>query len=237
MKTRLVLASCLAFASAACGSDDPLAPGAGDNQGNGTSTLFVSGRASAEPRTPNTQVETDFTTDFSVEVRLNDAPVTTGTVTVSSRFGTTNLTFQADNNRWEGSAPDYDEVYALDVISGADEVRNVIVDGPDIHHITSPTAGASLDSAIANDLKWDRDEPADVITFRTDKIDRITITDTGTYSMGPGTLKAEKDKSVENSLELRRTNHTVPRGAVAGSEFSVTIENSLDVLAQPNPAL
>lgn len=235
MQTRFASLA-VVFSLAACGGD-PLDPGAGDDPGSGTSTLFVEGRVNAEPRVSNAQTETDFTTEFSIEIRLADVPVTTGTVTVESRFARTSLAFQADNGRWEGTAANYDEVYALNIISGADEVRDVIVDGPDVHRITAPTAGASLDSAIANELKWDRDEPADVITFRTDKIDRITITDTGSYSMGAGTLKAEKDKSVENQLELRRTNRTVPAGAVAGSEFAVSVENTLDVLAQPNPAL
>ncbi len=232
MKT--IFASILLLA--ACGSD-PLDPGAGDAPGGGTNTLLVEGRASAEPRFSNARAETDFDTEFSIRVSLNDVPVTTGTVTVSSRFGEVPLTWRADPGRWEGRMANYDEVYALDVISGTDEVRGVIVDGPDIHVFTSPMAGATLDSTMQNPLTWDRDETADIATFDAGEIDRITITDTGDFMMGVGVLKAEKDKAREDRLEISRTNHIAPAGAVPGSDFAVTISNRLDVIVAPNPAL
>lgn len=232
MKT--LLASFSLALLVACGGD-PLDPGAGSDPGSGTNTLFVEGRASADPRISDATAD-DFDTDFSIRIELNGQPVTTGTVTVTSRFTKTPLALNADN-RWEGTATGYDRVYQLDIISGADEVRGVIVDGPDLHHITAPTAGASLDSTIATDLMWDREDAADIITFRSDAIDRLEITDSGTYSMGPGVLKAEKDKTRENTLELRRTNHIAPTGAIAGSDFAVSVEQRVDVIAQPNPAL
>jgi hypothetical protein len=221
---------------AACGSD-PLDPGAGDNPGVGTNTLAVEGRAHAEPRFANAKLATDFDTEFSIRVALNDVAVTTGTVTVTSRFGEALLTWRPDPARWEGRMANYDEVYELDVISGADEVRGVIVDGPDIHQFTAPLAGATLDSTLQNPLTWDRDDAADITTFDAEEIDRITISDTGSYMMGIGVLKAEKDQARENTLEITRTNHVAPRGAVAGSDFAVSVDNYIDVIVAPNPAL
>jgi hypothetical protein len=220
---------------AACGGD-PLDPGAGSDPGGGTSTLLVEGRASADPRLSNA-TSTDFDTDFSIRIELGGAPVTTGTVTITSRTAKTPLSLSPDNQRWEGRAAGYDQVYQLDVKSGTDEVTGVIVDGPDLHRITAPTAGASLDSTVATNLTWDREDAAQIITFKSDAVDRIDITDSGTYSMGPGVLKAEKDKTKENTLELRRTNHIAPHGAIAGSDFAVSVEQRVDVLALPNPAL
>ena len=55
--------------------------------------------------------------------------------------------------------------------------------------------------------------------------------------MGIGVLKAEKDKAREATLELSRTNHVVPKGAVAGSDLAVTVTQRLDVIVAPNPAL
>lgn len=219
----------------ACGGD-PLDPGAGNDPGSGTNTLYVEGRASADPRLANAQSSNDFDTDFSVHVQLNGVDVTTGTVSIRSQLATTDLTYNG-NGRWEGSAGGYDRVYQLDVISGADEVRGVIVDGPDLHRITAPTAGASLDSTMANMMKWDREDSADIITFKSDEIDRITIADTGTYEIPPGSLKADQDQSRTNTLELRRTNHVAPAGAIGGSDFAVSVEQRLEVVALPNPAL
>jgi hypothetical protein len=223
---------------AACGSD-PLDPGAGNDPGDGTNTLAIEGRASAEPRFANAKLATDFTTDFSIRIALNDQPVTTGSVTVTSRSSTTALTWQADGTlgHWVGTAAGYDEVYQLDVVSGADEVRGVIVDGPDIHVFTTPAAGASLDSTIANPITWSREDAADIASFDAEEIDRLTITDTGEYMMGIGVLKADREQARENRLEVRRTNHIAPAGAVAGSDFAVTVENELTVLVAPNPAL
>jgi hypothetical protein len=232
MKT--IFASILVLA--ACGSD-PLDPGAGDDPGGGTNTLLVEGRANAEPHFANAKLPTDFDTEFSIRVSLNDVPVTSGTVTVSSRYGEAPLTWHADPGRWEGRMANYDEVYELDVVSGPDAVTGVIVDGPDIHLFTAPTAGATLDSTIQNPLTWDRDETADITTFDAEEVDRINISDTGSYMMGIGVLKAEKDQARENRLELTRTNHVVPAGAIAGSEFAVTVTQELDVIVAPNPAL
>jgi hypothetical protein len=224
---------------AAC-STDPLEPGAGDDPGTGTSTLEVEGRAHAEPRTASARAASDFTTEFSIRIGRGGQAITTGTVTVSSRFATTTLTYDSTDGalgRWKGTANGYDEVYQLDVTSGSDEVRGVIVDGPDIHTITAPALGASLDSTVATMLTWNREESADEATLKTDEIDRIAITDSGSYSMSPGSLKADKDEPRTNTIELRRMNRVTPAGAVAGSSFVVTIEQRLDVIAQPNPAL
>lgn len=222
---------------AAC-SSDPLEPGAGNDPGAGTKTLSVDGNATASPRVANAKLATDFTTEFSVRISLNGNQVTTGSVSVTSQNATTNLTYSPDNNgRWIGTAANYDELYRLDIVSGADEVRGVVVDGPSIHVITAPTAGASLDSTVMTPVSWDRDEAADLATIDTEALDRLTIPDTGTYMMGAGTLKAEKDKARENRIAVRRTNHVVPAGAVAGSDFAVSIENRVEVVALPNPAL
>jgi len=234
----------LVFASipfiVAC-AHDPLTPGAGDKPGHGTNTLLVNGSVSAEPRegTSNALDPASFSTDFRVHVQLNNTTVTTGTVTVTSYAGgMIPLSFTADNNgTWVGRGSGYEEVYQLDVISGADEVTGVIVDGPDIHTYVAPLAGASLDSTTPIDVKWERDEMADTTSIRVGDLDRINIADTKLYTLAPSSLKAEKDQPRENTIELRRSNQVAPAGAIGGSLFTVSVTNTLDVVAQPNPAL
>lgn len=221
-------------------SSDPLEPGAGNDPGTGTKTLFVDGVASAEPRVDNAKLAADFTTEFSVAISLGNLPVVSGTVTVKSRFGEAPLTWEpsaGSAGRWTGSMASYDEVYQLDVVSDADEVRGVIVDGPDIHVFSDALVGATLDSTVANSVTWSREDAAEITSFKTDEIDRITIADTGTYMMGAGSMHADKSAPRENTLEVRRTNHVAPSGAVGGSDFAVTVTNSVQVLAAPNPAL
>ncbi|HWO22384.1 MAG TPA: hypothetical protein VNO30_26680 [Kofleriaceae bacterium] len=225
-------------AAGACGGSD-LDPGAGSDPGEGTSTLLVDGNVTARPRLVNARARGEFDTEIRVRVSLNQLPVTAGTVEVTSAGGTVALAFDptSEGGRWVGTAAGYDEVYILDVRSGEDFVEGVRVDGPDIHVFTAPTAGLTVDSTQPLRVTWDADQTADSASIDTEELDRVSITDTGEYMLAAGALKAEKDKAHENTLELVRTNRVTPAGAVGGSELSVGIENRIQVVAQPNPAL
>jgi hypothetical protein len=225
-------------AAGACGGSD-LDPGAGNDPGEGTSTLLVNGNITAQPRLANARERGEFETEISVRVSLNQLPVATGTVEVTSASGTIPLTFDPsiDGGRWEGTAAGYDEVYILDVRSGGDFVEGVRVDGPDIHVFTAPTAGLTVDSTQPLRVTWESDQRADSASIDTEELERISIDDTGDYMLAGGALKAEQDKARENTIELTRTNRVTPAGAVGGSELSVRIENRIGVVTQPNPAL
>jgi hypothetical protein len=223
----------LVFAIAACGGSN-LDPGAGNDPGTGTGTLEIDGSVHASPRLTNARTAAEFDTDFSVRVALNNQTVTTGTVTVTSATGKVPLTYRNDN-RWAGSVPGYDEVYILDVESGPDKVTGVRVDGPDIHVFSTPTAGAVGDPASALMVKWDREDEADSAAMRAENIDSISIPDSGTYALGAGALKTDKDQARQNTVRLTRTNRVVPAGTAAGSTWSVSIENEIDVVTEAQP--
>jgi hypothetical protein len=230
----------LAFMVAACGGS-ALDPGAGDDPGTGTATLTIDGNVTAQSELVNAHSSADFATEFSVRVTLNGQTVTTGTVTVTSASGAVDLAFVPDGNgggnRWRGTAPGYDEVYILDVVSGADTVEGVRVDGPDIHVFTAPTAGATVDSTMPIDIAWSRNVVADSASIRTERLDALAIDDTGTFMLAGGALQAERDQARVNTLRIVRTNRVTPAGAAGISQLAVTIENEIEVVAQPNPAL
>ena len=237
MKTTHGLVSTLLLLGA-CGGGSDLDPGSGNDGGDGTSTLTVTGSVSAEPRLSNARNRGDFTTEFSVRVERAGQVVSTGSVEVTSAGGTIALVYDANNNeRWGGTAPGYDEVYVLDVEDGADNLIGVRVDGPDIHFFTAPTAGATVDSTLPLPVAWSADDGADSASVRADNINHVAISDTGTYSLAPGALKAKPDQAETNELELRRTNRVSPSGGAGGSEWVVSVENRIEVVAQPNPAL
>lgn len=236
MKTKQQLASIL-FVLGACGGSD-LDPGAGDDPGDGTSTLTVSGTVSASPRINNGRSNGDFDTEISVHVERNGQTVGTGTVDVTSASGTIALIFDAGGGgRWRGTGAGYDEVYILDVEDGADNLLGVRVDGPDIHYFTKPTSGATVDSTMPLPVAWACDDGADTASVRADNIDDVAIPDSGSYSLAPGALKAKPDEAETNELRLRRTNRVTPNGAAGGSEWTVTVSNRIEVVALPNPAL
>lgn len=230
--TTLVLASALA----ACGG--PLEPGAGDDPGEGTSTLLVDGSAVAAPRIVNARESRDFDTSFSVRVSLAGRAVETGTVTVTSASGTVALAFRGDatDGRWEGIATGYDEVYVLDVESGPDQARDIRVDGPDIHYFTAPMPAAQVDATLPLDVAWSRDDEARSASLRTEQLDDLAIPDSGSYQIPANALKSEKDKPRENTIRIRRENRVAPAGAVGGSEWTVRVDNSVQVVAKPNPS-
>lgn len=231
-----ILASTIVVMTA-CASD-PLEPGAGDQLGTGTQTLLVRGTVSARPRITNAKLAADFDTEFRVQLSLNDVPVSTGMVTIHSAGKSVPLAWVVNgqsSGRWEASAVGYEEVYQLDVAAGDDNVNGVIVDGPDIHVITAPTAGAALDSTQAIVTTWDRLETTDEARVAVDG-DGIVVPDSGTYSMSPRTLRADKDKAKANTLHITRTNRVSPAGAVVGSSMSVTVSNEIEVVAMPCPS-
>jgi len=234
----LVFATSLVSSLAACGGSE-LDPGAGDDPGTGTATLVVTGSVTARNQLTNALTAADFATDFAVRVMLNGQQVTTGTVTITSASGTYPLTFQLPGQtqlgRWIGSAPAYDEVYKLDVVSGADNLHGVRVDGPNLHSFSAPTVGAQIAAGAAVPLAWNVEATADSAAIRTDRVDGLAVTDSGSYSLADGSLKVSKDKAEPNTIRLTRTNRTTPAGGAGGSELTVSVENEIDVIALANP--
>jgi hypothetical protein len=231
----IILASSLLFSFTACSSSD-LDPGSGDDPGSGTSTLTIDGSVSAQARLTNAHDAAEFDTEFSVRIQLAGQNVTTGSVTMTSASGTVVLAFNPDaGGRWRGTAAGYDEVYVLDVDSGSDNVHDVRVDGPSIHTFSEPQAGATVDATMPLMVKWSA-KGADAASVNSENLDRVSIDDSGSYSLAPGALKSERDKAKENSIEITRTNRVVPAGAASGSELGVSVENRISVVAAPNPA-
>jgi hypothetical protein len=232
---RMVLTTAMvALVLSGCGGVD-LEPGAGDDPGSGTRTLIVEGAAVASPSRFNARDGRNFATEFSLQLSRDDGPVVSGTVTVTSATGKVSLTY--DQDRWVGGAASYDEVYVLDIASGADRIDSVRLDGPDVHVFTQPPAGATVPSTLPLTIEWARGTEADAAAVRTDSTEWIEITDAGTYALPPRALRGERNRAVDHTLRLARTNRLVPAGAAAGSTWSVTIENRLNLHTEPLPPL
>jgi hypothetical protein len=220
---------------AACGGDSSgFNPGVGDDPGTGTGTLSIEGNATAEPTIDNASDAASFTTEVSVRISRASGDVTDGVVELHSLTGTIALTFDPGEQRWRGVQNGYSEVYELDVTSGDDNVLGVRVDGPDIHTFTTPAKGATVDSTIPIDVKWDRDETADIARLQTREFD-VEIADAGTYSLAAGTLRSKPDEVEEEEIELTRSQRITPAGAMAGSSWRVSIRNRIALVVQPAP--
>jgi hypothetical protein len=231
---RIRLASMAAVgAMAACGNG-ALEPGVGSDPGTGTQTLVVDGFAYASPRAGAAHTGADFDTVFMVRVSLDDQPVTAGSVTVTSASGKVSLTY-GDDHRWEATATGYDEVYVLDVVHGSDRAEGVRVDGPDIHVFTEPAENASIDATIPLVVRWKDAARAELATLRIESGPAIAIADDGELTLPAGTLRVDRVQARHHTLHLARTNDLTPSGTAPGSSWSVSIENTLDVVTPPLP--
>jgi hypothetical protein len=235
VRTRFGMAVVLLAQSACSHSAEGLLPGAGNQEGTGTGTLEVEASVAASPSRANAAANSEFVAEFSVRVSRDARAVIHGSVTITTATGKIPLTYEL--GRWRGTAPIYDEVYALDIASGADRVDAVRIDGPDVHTFSEPSVGQTIATNMPLIVKWNRSDQADSAALRTQLTDWIEIPDEGSYSLGPGAFKPDPTRPVMHTLQLARTNRVVPAGAAPGSTWSVTIMNQLHVNTEPTPPL
>lgn len=221
----------------ACGSDGDLDPGAGDDPGEGSTTLLVDADVVASPVVPNATNPGDFLTTFRVRLERNGLQVTAGLVSIESSQGVVMLTYSGEGNRWVGSQNGYSEVYRLAAKADVDYVDGVKVDGPSVHAFTAPLPGATVDTRLPVMVTWTKSGTAETARLDTDKLDELVIPDSGSYSIPPGGFKSKSDEVEQERIRLDRSQRVTPLGAVAGSELRVTVRNEISVVVAATPAL
>jgi hypothetical protein len=198
----------------------------GDDPGTGTSTLEVTATAVATPRFLNAGAGDEYDTAFRVVVQKADVRVTMGVVTVGSVAGTLALTFDTrDGGAWIGVQAGYHEIYVLDVVSGADLVSDVRIDGPDLHTFTAPMQGALVDATLPLAVTWVRRDTATAAALHTRGGGDTEVPDTGAFTIPPGGLASAPDLEVEEELRLDRMSKVVPAGGAPGSTWSCEVRN------------
>jgi hypothetical protein len=231
---RTCLASMVLLLSLTACSGGGLEPGAGNDPGTQTGGLVVGGRVVATPLHANARASTEFMSDFLVVVQAGGGLASTGTVTVTSATGKVPLTFSDDGHLGygQGSAAGYDEVYVLDVVTGANRLEGVRVDGPDIHVFSQPTEGAVVDPSTPLIFVWDRSERADSAMMKVDSSIIAYLADSGEHSLSPDVFALSEPHAVQHTVQLSRTNSVTLR---AGTAWSATIVNEIDVVTPMAP--
>ena len=234
-KTALIL-----LAVAACGgsasdgaSDFDIPPG--DDPGEGSLTLRVSGIVETTELASPALDPTDFNSSFTVSVTLDDEEVRDAIVTISSIGGTKELVFETSGTigSYQGSQLGYFSRYRLDVDAGDDFVGGVIIEAPDVHQIEAPLSGERVPRGDDLVVQWTRNGAAEKTEIETREIDRRSIEDTGSYTVDAGDLRQDPDKVEDERIRIYRSTKIVPDGAVAGSEFEVRLRNSVEFLVEP----
>jgi len=231
MLTR-ALALALSVASFACASEGG-AFAHGDEPGTGTSTLTVIATAYATPRVTNAASDDDYDTAFRVVIDKGAARVVEGSVTITSARGALELTLDTrEGGVWMGSQPSYREVYLLDIVSGADRVDGVRIDGPDRHRFTAPVEGSTVDAQAPLTLAWSRLDTATTATLSTSLLTQ-EVPDTGSFALAAEALANAPDRVVAETVRLERASVVIPAGALIGSSFTATVLNTLKLSVAP----
>lgn len=224
------LVTMLLLAVPACSDGLP----SGDDPGSGTATLLVNGDVIATPLIANAQRAADFNTAFTIDVTKGAAPAAIDSITVESDAGIVTLARDgALGLRWRGAQSGYHQIYRLTIEAGADNVRDVQVDGPALHYFTAPLPGATVDATMPLVVTWKRSEEATIATLETRELDSIAIGDAGTYTVPVGGLKSKDNEVEQERIRVDRAARVSPAGAVVGSDVRVLVRNEVEVVVAP----
>lgn len=212
-----------------CGGDSSVEP---DNLGNlppsagtGSGTL----RAVVEVEARDI-AGGGFETEFLATVTDTLGDPVSGRVVVKSRFGDVQLTEDVPGE-YRAIRSDYETgSYTLNITSDAGSVTGVTVLAPDIHTITSPTSGQTVEANTALNVRWTRSEPAAECRLETRDYD------SGWIYGDPGTLwtpSVGNPPRPDQRVRVKRRNAQEPAGGLSGSHFSVRIRRTVEpVVAQ-----
>jgi hypothetical protein len=208
-----------------------------DDLGNGTGTLRVDGNVEANNLVDNANDPGNFSVNASVVVRQSDGtPIGNAIVVLTSDEGATTLTLNTNGGipTYEGTQNTYRQVYQLKVdVDANNYIHGVQIDGPDFHVFTAPLTGVSVSYTQDLNVTWNRHDQAQSAWIEGERMDRLDITDTGTFTM-PHTLMNQRPGVAEpDRLRLWRSNRLTPAGAVGDSGFTVTVRNEVQFLVVP----
>lgn len=220
---KIVLSSLIVATALGCGGSDSAGPATRRNDpGIGTSTLRVVADVEAQ------DVPGGFITDFEVSIRDGLGQRVSGaTVTVrNAALGTVTLqeTATGSGDYFAGrlSFPSGD--FRLDVVRGTDRVSRVVVGGPGVHTITSPTRNSTVTANQALRLTWTRPAEAKSAEVETNDFGPALIPDAGVYTIPA----AENPSTNDQRIRVYRYNEVDIAGGLTGSRMRVEVRNTVE---------
>lgn len=207
---------------AACGGDSTGPATDRNNPGTGSSTLLVTADVDAS------DVPGGFVTDLDVSVRdAADNPVSGATVTISNpSFGVVALletgAGSGDYQATRTSLPVGD--FTLNVVRGADNVRDVVLGGPGVHVITGPAISATVSSQQPLMVTWTVPSQAKNAELETRDFGPLLMPDNGTFQIPAASNPARPDQRIR----VFRFNELSIAGGLTGSRMRVEIRQTVE---------
>lgn len=209
---------------AACG--DGTGPATSRNDpGLGTSTLRVT--ASIEAQDDNSAVG-GFVTNYQVTVLDGlDNPVSGATVTIANpALGTVTLPEVAPGSGdyliTGNGFPAGD--FRLTVVRGTDNVRDVVLGGPGVHSIISPTPNATDTAGTTAVVRWSVPSRAQAAEVETRDFGPVTLPDSGAYVVSGADNPVRPDQRVR----VYRYNEVSLAGGLPGSRLRVKVRKTVE---------
>ncbi len=219
-KTFLTLAAIGMGVTACGGANDPIVER--NNPGTGTLTLLVTAEIDGN------DVVGGFITEFDVTVRdAAGAPVSGATVTIkNSSLGTVTLletsAGSGDYFATRNSFPGGD--FTLNVIRANDKVENVVLGGPGVHTITSPSANEIVPALQAITVTWDRPSTALSAELETRDYASGVLLDAGTAVIPA----AENVANSVQRVRVFRFNEVSIASGLPGSRMRVEVRRTIE---------
>lgn len=220
---RILVLSAAAFAFACGSTSSNNAATSRNNPGIGSSTLLVQGDINAA--TTNGAP----LTSFSVTVRDGAGNTVGGaTVTVlnsSVPDGVVNLTqLVAGTGPYVGSVASFPTGdFQLNVVSGTDSVRGVVVGNPGMHTINAPVVNSTVTANADLPVSWTTPAVGKQVSVTTRDMS-FTAPDLGSYTI----VAAQNPPRPNQRVILARSNEVEAAGGLMGSRLRVTYTASVD---------
>ena len=218
--TFLTLAAIAVGVTACGGGTDPVIER--NSPGTGTLTLEVKADIDAN------DVVGGFITDFDVTVKDAAGNAVSGaTVTIeNSSIGTLTLletsAGSGDYTATRNVFPNGD--FELNVIRGTDNVENVVLGGPGVHTITSPTANDTVPALQALTVLWDRPSQAVSAELETRDYTSGVLPDTSAAVVPASQNEARPDQRIQ----VYRFNEVSIVGGLPGSRLKVEVRQTVE---------
>ncbi|MFN2564244.1 MAG: hypothetical protein ABR499_04445 [Gemmatimonadaceae bacterium] len=217
-RAALALLAATLIVTSACG--DSTGPAVARNEpGTGSSTLRVVADIDASGSAGS------MSTDYLVTVRdAAGARVSGASVTIQNAFvGTLTLSETGvGSGDYFASRLDFPGGdFRLDVIRGSDNVRSVVLGGPGVHAIVSPTTGSTATAGQPMTVRWNVPSRARMAEVENSDFGPFTVPDTGAFTIGGAFNPARPDQEITVS----RYNEVDIAGGILGSRMRVTVES------------
>ncbi len=114
--------------------------------------------------------------------------------------------------------------FQLDVARGADNVRGVILGGPGVHAITSPTTGSTAVAGQPMVVRWSVPSRAKTAEVENRDFGPFAVPDTGAFTIGGAFNPSRPDQRISVS----RYNEVDIAGGILGSRMRVTVKTDVE---------